>query len=88
MVHVEIDSQENTQLQIFYSSKDPSKGYPNEKYSVKHKIRKGSNDVYIPLFTGGLGDRIRFDPGSKSGRYRLKKFTIREVDPSSFKQVK
>ena len=85
MLLVEIDSPENTQLQIFYSSQDPAIKFPDKNHLQTYTIRKGSNILYIPLFTGNLGDRLRFDPGSKAGIYLLKKFEIRKVEPTSFK---
>ncbi len=51
-------------------------------------IEKGKNILYIPLFRGDIGNRLRFDPGGKSGLYRLRKFEIREVDSSSLKKIK
>lgn len=88
MLLVEIDSPENTWLQIFSSSPDPAKQFPDEQLSTIYSIRKGSNILYIPLFSGNLGNRLRFDPGNSRGLYALKKFTIKEVDPSSLKQIK
>lgn len=88
VLHVEIESQENSQLQIFYSSLDPAIEFPNEKHSEIYRTQKGSNVFYIPLFSANMGTSLRFDPGSKSGLYRLKAFEIREVDPFSFKELK
>ncbi len=88
MLHVEIDSPDDTRLQIFYSSQDPAKKFPDPKKSLMYTIKKGPNTLYIPLFTGTLGNRLRFDPGGKSGLYHLNKFTIREVDPSSLRKLK
>jgi hypothetical protein len=87
MLHVEIDSPQNTQLQIYYSSQDPAVHFPDEKYLLTYRIAKGANVLYIPLFTGNLGDRLRFDPGNTKGLYMLKKFAIREVDPSSLQHI-
>ncbi|MBU0962082.1 MAG: hypothetical protein KKH60_11150 [Proteobacteria bacterium] len=88
VLHVELESPENSQLQVFPSNQDPSTPFPDKKYSATYKTRKGSNVFYIPLFSGNMGNRLRFDPGEKSGLYRLRKFEIRELDPSSFKEVK
>jgi hypothetical protein len=88
MLHLEIDSPENTQLQIFYSSLDPAEKFPEQKHSEVYNVRRGANILYIPLFSGNLGDRLRIDPGNRSGRYALKTCAIREVDPSSLKPVK
>ncbi len=88
MLHVELVSPQPTKLQVFYSHQNPKKKFPDPKHSLTHKVRKGKNILYIPLFTGSMGSRLRFDPGGTTGLYRLKKFEIREVDPVSFKHVK
>ena len=88
VLHVEMESPENSQLQIFPSNQDPSIPFPDKKYSETYQTRKGSNVFYIPLFSGNLGIRLRFDPGKKSGLYRLKTFEIREVNSSSLKELK
>ena len=85
MLLVEINSPENTQLQIFYSSQDPAINFPDKNHLQTYNIKKGSNVLYIPMFSGNLGDRLRFDPGNKAGMYLLKKFEIRKVEPTSLK---
>lgn len=87
MLHVEIESSKKTQLQVFYSSSKPADKFPDPQRAKTYPVKKGNNVLYIPLFSGILGDRLRLDPGDKSGLYRLKKFEIREVDPASLKLV-
>lgn len=88
MLHVEIDSPGSTELQIYYSSQDPAVHFPDEKHQLTYRIEKGANVLYIPLFTGDMGDRLRFDPGNTDVLYILKNFSIREVDLSNLQRVK
>ena len=88
MAYVEIESERDTQLQLYYATVDPTVPVPDQSNVETHPIKTGSNTLYIPLFSGNLGSTLKLDPGTVPGKYRLHKFQIREVDPSSLQQTK
>jgi hypothetical protein len=87
MLYLEINSPEDTTLKLFYSSKDQAVEFPDSKHVYDFLIKKGENTLYVPLFSGHLGDRLLLVPGTDAEKYTVKKLEIREVDISSFSHV-
>jgi len=75
MVHVQISSPSDTDIQIFY---DTTKHAPfDEAHSVRKPIRKGDNDVTIEISDSNFGGNLRLDPGDMAGDYAIKLIEVR-----------
>lgn len=76
IVKIEIESPEDTVLQIFYST-DLNKGYCEMK-SRKVPLQKGNNTVFLCIEEAAIQGRLRLDPGYTIGTYRLQSIEIRK----------
>ena len=80
ILKVEIEAPGATNLQLFYSRLGKENDFPSEEDSAKYALQKGENTLFIPLLSGDLGHRLRLDPGTVGGNYRLKEFAVRSFD--------
>lgn len=87
LLKIDIASPADTQLQIFSSRRGEEDLYPSEALSVVFPLHKGDNTVYMPLFSGNMGKKIRLDPGMEPGEYLIKRFEIRGAKDLSSKGV-
>jgi len=74
---IEITSPADTDLQLFYLTKNTPTYMGN--LSVSRILKKGHNVLYLPLSEPGLTGRLRLDPGSVAGDYKIHEIEIRAV---------
>ena len=79
VLKIKITAPAKTTSQIFFSRRGKENLFPSVKDSAQFQVNKGNNTLYIPLISGDLGYRFRFDPGTVKGGYTIKAFEIREV---------
>jgi hypothetical protein len=66
-------------LQVFYSDSNQTGRPFSEKNSLRFKIVKGENDLYIDLDYVNLGGHLRLDPVSQLGDITIKSLDIKRV---------
>ncbi len=79
LVKTIIVSDHDTELELFYSVIGKENQFSQE-HSVTTRLGKGENTVFLPLFSMDLAGDLRFDPGKKSGKYRIQGLEIKEID--------
>lgn len=80
ILHINMTSSVQSDLQIFYSDIKQT-GQPfSEKNSFRLQIKKGDNDIYTVLDYPQLSGRFRLDPISGQGEMTIKSLEIKRVD--------
>ena len=80
VLHVNIESSVNSVSQVFYSDADQV-GQPfSESNSLRVRVKKGKNNLFIHLNYSNLGNRLRLDPISKPGEMTINSLEIKEID--------
>ncbi len=74
---VEIVTEKDTEIQIFYNTKK-EKTF-SEKLSIKRKISKGANVVYFQLPIDEIAGSLRLDPGRIEGKYLLSSIEYKPI---------
>ena len=75
VVKIDITSPKDTVLQLYYATK--SVPHYSEKQSVKKRINKGNNVVFIQLPPKDYTGHFRLDPGKIVGEFLLSSIEIR-----------
>lgn len=78
LVRISLQSDRETTLQMLYSSSQMGE-FPSMKQRVTGTVRKGENEIFIPLFSLTLGDRLGIGIDDPNGYYLLKQFEIKEL---------
>ena len=80
VLHINIDSEVNSMSQVFYSDADQI-GQPfSEGNSLRVRVAKGENNLFIHLKYANLGSRLRLDPVSKPSEIVISSLEIKEID--------
>jgi len=80
ILRIDITSSVQSTLQVFYSDTKQTNRSFSEKNSIRLKIGKGDNNIYIVLDYPNLGQYLRLDPISKSGEMTIKSLEIKRVN--------
>jgi hypothetical protein len=78
IIKLNIDSSSETVFQLFYLTA-ALKEY-NEKNSITVNLKKGNNEIYIPLYTRELIKNLRIDPSTCPGEILITQMEIRYWD--------
>ncbi len=77
IVKIDITSPKDTVLQLYYATK--SVPHYSEKQSIRKRITKGNNVVFIKLPSRNFTGRLRLDPGEIVGEFLLHSIEIRGI---------
>lgn len=77
VIHLELDSPRNTQLQIFFRDRDQEAF--NENRSITTPVKKGRNSLYLRLLSRQEINQLRLDPGKAKGAYTIHSFSARKT---------
>jgi len=77
MIKIDITSPKHTILQLYYATK--SLPNYNEKQSIKRRINKGNNVVFITLPLRNYTGHFRLDPGKIVGEFLLHSIEVRGI---------
>lgn len=80
LVKVVISSDQQTMLQLYYGTAGKEDSFPAESSSYSQPIKKGKNEIYVPLFSMDFSGDLRLDPGKKKGVYLLHELVVKELD--------
>ena len=75
---IDITAPTQTTLRCFYNTEEFPEGYHRER-RLKSPLRAGRNRVFLELSVENLSGRLRFDPGSLPGEYRLHSLAVYEL---------
>jgi hypothetical protein len=78
VIKINIDSSSETVFQLFYLTAALTEY--NEKSCVTVNLKKGNNEIYIPLYNRELIKKFRIDPSTCTGEFLLKAVEIRYWD--------
>lgn len=79
ILHIAMTSSKESTLQLFYSDSRISDYTFSEKNSIQLAIKKGDNDLYIPLDYQNIGKHLRLDPISGKGEVTIKSLNIKRI---------
>jgi hypothetical protein len=79
MLTVSIQSQKNAVFQLFFKENNSDKY--NESNSYHHRLKEGENNFRFILNSKYLNNDLRIDFSNKTGQYKIKTLTIREIKP-------
>ena len=79
ILHITMASSVKSTLQLFYSDKGSSSHTFTEKNSTRVSIKKGNNNLYIPINHPNVGKHLRLDPIAEKGEVIIKSLDIKMV---------
>ena len=84
-IYLDVDSPDDTLLEIFYTTREEPMFAASRR--VSQRVTAGNNKVVIPISNASVITRLRLDPGTVPGTYRIRNFEVRSDSRSLYRDL-